>query len=312
MSNSPPDRLHEIPPDVRDTLRAAASSTLAAPIVLTRLFLALGDAGRISSLLSEAESERQRAGDSAGARRIGAVRDLASRDPAAFDKMRAVLAILHGESPGQDAADISAVAAAFDAASELSPAASVALYSLGNPALLESATEEVVTFLRQRALVAQQTRVLEIGCGIGRFAQALAGEVASFTGIDISQNMIRIARERSANLRNVVLLPTSGSDLGNHDGASFDLVLAVDSFPYIDATRPGLAELHIGDAARVLADEGSLVIFNFSYAEEFEVSRDRLERLSPAVGLDFVAAEPSPLRSWDGSFFQLRKQGCTA
>jgi hypothetical protein len=28
------------------------------------------------------------------------------------------------------------------------------------------------------------------------------------------------------------------------------------------------------------------------------------------VGLTLIAAEPTPLRSWDGSFFHLRKQSC--
>jgi predicted TPR repeat methyltransferase len=308
MSNSPPDWPDDFPANVRDTLRAAAAGSLAAPIVLTRLFLVLGNAERISSVLLRAESCLCRANNPQGARRIGAVRDLASRELKAFDKMGDVLAILHGEAQPPDSSGVSAVAAAFNAAADLSPAASVALYSLGDPALLDIATQEVVSFLRERGLFSEKSRVLEIGCGIGRFAQVMAGEVASFTGIDVSTNMIRIARERCAGQPNVTLLTTSGSDLGDHADASFDLVLGVDSFPYIVAMQAGLAELHIRESARVLASAGSLVIFNFAYSEDFSASCGRLERLSAETGLNLVASDPAPLRSWDGNFFHLRKQ----
>jgi ubiquinone/menaquinone biosynthesis C-methylase UbiE len=311
MSNSSPDWLGEYPAAVRHTLDAALSGRLEAPIVLTRLFLTLGDTGMIASLLSRAELERQAARDHDGAQRLRCAGDLLSRGADSFDKMRAVLAILHGEPARPTGDEAPSVAAAFDAAVELSPAASVALYSLGDSRLLGGATQEVAALLRSRGLFSPRSRVLEIGCGIGRFAQALAPEVASFFGIDVSTNMIRVARERCADLQNVMLAVTSGDDLGNHAEASFDLVLAVDSFPYIVATRPGLAETHISECARVLREGGSLVIFNFAYHEDFGTSRERLQRVGEEVGLRLVAAEANPLRSWDGSFFQLLKQSLT-
>jgi SAM-dependent methyltransferase len=311
MSNSPPDWLGEYPAAVRETLDAALSGRLDAPIVLTRLFLLLGDTGKIASVLSRAESEKQARGDQLGAQRLRSIGDLLSREAASFDKMRDVLAILHGDPAQPTGVEASSVAAAFDAAVELSPAASVALYSLGDSTLLGGATQEVVALLRTRGLLAPRTRVLEIGCGIGRFAQALAPEVTSFFGIDVSKNMIRTARERCADLPNVMLAVTAGDDLGNHADDSFDLVLAVDSFPYIVTTRPGLAETHISECARVLADGGSLAIFNFAYDEDFGTSRERLRRVGEEAGLALVAAEANPLRSWDGSFFQLLKLGRT-
>jgi predicted TPR repeat methyltransferase len=312
MSNLPPDWLQEFPIGVQDSLHAALSGKLDPPIVLTRLFLLLGNTDTISSLLMRAELKARAAGDGDGARRITEVRDLAVGDPAALEKMRGVLAILHGDSARQSAADPSAVGAAFDAAAKLSPSASVALYSLGNAKLLGGATQELVALLRARGLISRTSRVLEIGCGIGRFGEALAAEVRSFRGIDVSHTMIRIARERCRDLANVAFSPTSGNDLGDHIAASFDLILAVDSFPYIVATRPGLAELHITESARVLAPGGNLAIFNFAYEQDFAASREQLLRWSREAGLDLVAAEPNPLRSWDGSFFHLRKQGFIA
>lgn len=306
MSNWPPDWLRDYPSPVRAALDAAAFGTLDAPIVLTRLFLCMTDEAKIASLLSRAETELRAASDQQAAARIHAVLDLAQRGAADFEHMRQVLALLHGGPSGQHAA--SSLAEAFDKAAEISPAASVALYTLGDDALLERATQEVVSFLREGGLIAPTSRVLEIGCGIGRFAQALAGQVRSFIGLDISKKMIAIAQQRCADLYNVAFCMTSGSDLKEQSDASFDLVLAVDSFPYIVAAGDGLAERHVREAARVLSPNGDLAIFNYSYRDDFAESRATLHALGEAAGLCVVAADLAPLRSWDGSFFHLRKQ----
>jgi 2-polyprenyl-3-methyl-5-hydroxy-6-metoxy-1,4-benzoquinol methylase len=42
----------------------------------------------------------------------------------------------------------------------------------------------------------RQTRVLDIGCGIGRWADAIADKVAAYTGVDFSPKLIEIARNR--------------------------------------------------------------------------------------------------------------------
>jgi predicted TPR repeat methyltransferase len=311
MSNWPPDWLREYPSGVQDALDAALRGSLDAPIILTRLFLLLGDTEAILSLLARAEAQRREVADRDGAARIGAVCELARRRATAFDEMRDVLAILHGDAAPQ-AADLSALAAAFDLAAERSPAASVALYSLGDSALLESATDEVVSLLRERNLISGETRVLEIGCGIGRFAQALATHVESFSGIDLSKNMIAIARKHCAALPNVTFSVTAGHDLKMHADASFDLVLAVDSFPYIVTAGPDRTEVHIRESARVLAPGGALAIFNFSYQDDFDASRLRLRHLGEPAGLSLLASEPAPMRSWDGSFFQLQKRNPAA
>jgi predicted TPR repeat methyltransferase len=306
MSNWPPDWLRDYPAGVQDAFDAALRGSLAAPIVLTRLFLLLGDAALITALLARVETQRRDAGDQDGAARISAISALARHNSAAFAEMRDVLAILHGDSAPAPA-DIAALAAAFDLAAQRSPAASVALYSLGDSALLDAATNEVVALLRERSLVSSDTRVLEIGCGIGRFAEALAARVKSFAGIDLSKNMIAIARDRCAEMPNVTFSVTAGHDLTMHGDASFDLVLAVDSFPYIVAAGADLTDVHISESARVLAPGGGLAIFNFSYQDDFEGSRERLRHLGQQAGLHLVTSEAAPLRSWDGSFFQLQK-----
>src|SRR5688572_31476417 len=38
-------------------------------------------------------------------------------------------------------------------------------------------------------------RVFELGCGVGRIGRELAGDVARWHGLDISENMLGVARE---------------------------------------------------------------------------------------------------------------------
>src|SRR3954452_12680382 len=136
MSDSPADWLSDYPSDVRHTLQSALGGSLDPPIVVTRLFLLLGNTDAIASLLMRVRSDSRAVTDEAKARRIDAARELLSRGPEAFDKMRDVLAILHGQSAEQQSHPVM-VGAAFDAAAELSPTASVALYSLGDARLLD-------------------------------------------------------------------------------------------------------------------------------------------------------------------------------
>lgn len=54
------------------------------------------------------------------------------------------------------------------------------------------------TLERTRSYLNDTDTVLEIGCGTGSTALRLAGDVACFTGTDISPEMLRIAREKAA------------------------------------------------------------------------------------------------------------------
>jgi SAM-dependent methyltransferase len=99
-------------------------------------------------------------------------------------------------------------------------------------------------------------RVLEIGCGIGRMTRPLARRFASVVGIDVSEEMVRQAREQMAELPNVEVQLGNGDDLAGLDDASFDFVFSYLVFQHVpdaDITRRYLRE-----ASRVLRDGGWL------------------------------------------------------
>lgn len=183
--------------------------------------------------------------------------------------------------------------------------ASVALYSLGNPAILDAATVEIVHLMQRWQLLGRGRRLLEIGCGIGRFQKALAGNVLAVTGIDVSANMIRTACTRCAGCNNVTLSECSGRDLALFASASFDFVYAVDSFPYLFQSGMTLVEKHFEEVARVLRPGGDFLILEFSYRRDLDSDRFDVRRLA-STGFDVLIDGTQPFNLWDGAAFHLR------
>ncbi len=195
----------------------------------------------------------------------------------------------------------------FDYSVQESEEASVALYSLGSPEILAQATGEIVAWLERRNVLGPSRRVLQIGCGIGRLERALAPRVAEAYGIDVSSKMIEAARRRCAGIANVKLEVTSGRDLSAFEDGRFEVVYAVDSFPYLVQSGMELVRLHFAEAARVLTPGGDFIILNFSYGG---LARDKaaVRALGAAGGFDALIDGETPFRLWDGAAFHLRRR----
>lgn len=201
----------------------------------------------------------------------------------------------HGAGTGLDA-----TRAMFDRLVAISPEASVAAYSLGDPATLAAATAELVAWLRAEGLLAGRPRVLDLGCGIGRVAAAIAPEAEAVLGLDISPGMIATARARHAGLPGLDFGTCSGRDLAGLADAGFDLVLAVDVFPYV--VQAGAEAGLLAEIGRVTRPGGSVVILNWSY-EGAETPALPVA----AAGLAPEAMAARPFRLWDAEVFRLRR-----
>jgi SAM-dependent methyltransferase len=218
------------------------------------------------------------------------------------------LAILRQHDQGAMREGIEQVRDLFDVAVALSPAASVALYSLGDEGLLATATDEVVGLLDRLGVLGPHRHLLDVGCGIGRFEQALSPLAGSVTGIDISPGMIDAARIRCAGLPNVHHHLTSGRDLAQFRPGSFDAVIAIDSFPYLyEAGGPELVRVQLREIDRVLRPPGDLVIMNLSYRGDRALDRSDAGAFSAELGFKLLRDGTSDLRSWDGTTFHFRK-----
>jgi SAM-dependent methyltransferase len=271
-----------------------------------------------------------------------------------LERMVAAFGLAHDCAATTPDAALDQTRAAFDRAVGCSPEASVAAYSLGDPAILGCATAELLDWLAAERLIGPDRDVLDLGCGIGRVAAALAPHCRSVLGVDISPGMIAEARRRHA-LPNVRFVVTGGHDLSvvaqiasqrtdnktvmpgpdpginvagsmkvadgriksGHDGVegsqhpigqpSFDLVLAVDSFPYLMQAGVAIAERHVADAARLLRQDGALVILNLSYRGDPTADREDAARWAGTYGFRLSRNRDAPFTLWDAAAFVLRR-----
>lgn len=228
-------------------------------------------------------------------------------------RMIAASGLDHGVAATAPEEALKQMRAAFDRAVAHSPEASVAAYSLGEPATLDSATTELVDWLGAEGLIGPECDVLDLGCGIGRVAAALATRCRSVLGIDISPGMIAEAQRRHV-LPNLRFAVTDGRDLSGvaelmleqGDEKAVDLVLAVDSFPYLMQAGPALAERHVADAARLLRPGGALAMLNLSYRDDPAADREDVGRWVRMFGLRLACNGERPFALWDGAAFVLR------
>ncbi|HEU4588981.1 MAG TPA: class I SAM-dependent methyltransferase [Gemmatimonadales bacterium] len=187
--------------------------------------------------------------------------------------------------------------------------ASVALYSLGSPALLAAASAELARTLQQWGVVGPGRTVLDLGCGIGRMAAELAPLVDHVWGIDISPGMIAAARRRCVAVPNVHFAVCDGVDLSMFRDGSVDVVLAVDTFPYVVEAGDASATLHFREARRVLRGRGDFVLVNFSYRGDVAADREDVRRLARAAGFEVLVCGAAPFELWDGVAFHLARAG---
>lgn len=101
--------------------------------------------------------------------------------------------------------------------------------------------------------VSPRWRVLEIGCGMGRLLRPLSPRVEHVVGVDLSEEMLRRAREHCASLSNVELARTDGG-LDSLADRTFDFVFSHIVFQHLP--RKAYAERYFREAFRVLAPGG--------------------------------------------------------
>lgn len=290
-------------PTQRDILSRYLEHNISAEIALMNLLVATPDLSVIQAVLGRAITNSGRSDKN----RLIKLSALAIDNYEGCRRIAGML--LSGVDTDEPAASVEEGIAfcknLFDWSVEQCPEASVALYSLGNPAILDAATTEIAELIRQWQLVGPERSVLEIGCGIGRFQRALATDVLAITGIDISANMIRIARSRCQQYDNVSFHECTGRDLAMCETASIDLVYAVDSFPYLYQSGMALLEIYFKEAQRVLKPGGDFLILEFSYRNKLQADRVDVNRLAEPA-FEVIVNGTRPFRIWDGAVFHLR------
>lgn len=97
-------------------------------------------------------------------------------------------------------------------------------------------------------------RALEIGCGPGRLMKPLARHFGEIHGVDVSDEMIRLARERLRDIPHAHVHATEGAGLAQFADDSFDLVYSYAVFQHIPSREVVLEYLR--ETRRVLKPGG--------------------------------------------------------
>ena len=96
--------------------------------------------------------------------------------------------------------------------------------------------------------------VLDIGCGVGRMTRALAKRVRFVHGLDVSSEMLRLAREHNAGLENADWLHGDGTSLAVVGDASVDGVFSHVVFQHLPQAEMTLG--YVREMGRVLRPGG--------------------------------------------------------
>lgn len=113
----------------------------------------------------------------------------------------------------------------------------------------------------EKVITAAGVDLLDIGCGSGIFCQVASGRGARVSGLDASESMIDIARQR---------VPQGDFRVGEmealpYDDRTFDVVTAFNSLQF--ATQPVNA---LREARRTVRPQGKVVVGVFGQQEETE------------------------------------------
>lgn len=96
--------------------------------------------------------------------------------------------------------------------------------------------------------------VLEVGCGVGRMTRPLAARAATVLALDVSAEMLALAREHNAALGNVTWVHGDGRSLAGVEDASVDACVSHVVFQHIP--DPEITLGYVREMGRVLRDGG--------------------------------------------------------
>jgi ubiquinone/menaquinone biosynthesis C-methylase UbiE len=106
------------------------------------------------------------------------------------------------------------------------------------------------------AVAPEVRRALEIGCGPGRLMRPLARNFGEIHGVDVSEEMIRMAAAKLERVPNAHVQVNSGADLSAFSAEYFDFVYSYAVFQHIPSREVVLQ--YLTEARRVLKNGGVL------------------------------------------------------
>ena len=115
---------------------------------------------------------------------------------------------------------------------------------------------EVLGYAESLGLPKRRGRALDFGCGVGRLTQALGEHFEAVHGVDISESMVRQAREFNRHGERCVYTHNEEPHLGCYPDEGFDFIYSNITLQHM---APRLALSYLSEFLRVLSSGGLLV-----------------------------------------------------
>lgn len=114
---------------------------------------------------------------------------------------------------------------------------SVTMYQDNNAELVQQRNRKEVQKLVPLLNLNKSTRVLDVACGIGRWADAVGDAVGVYCGVDFSEELVQIARKR--NHRDNCCFYVGGADeiesvILENNGQKYNLILLIGILMYLN------------------------------------------------------------------------------
>jgi len=100
-------------------------------------------------------------------------------------------------------------------------------------------------------------KMLDLGCGVGRMGKGFSDIFAHYIGIDVSKDMIKIAKERLKNKKNVELFTNNGYSLEQINSDFLDFVFEGYVFQHIP--QKDIIENYCKESYRILKNNGHIM-----------------------------------------------------
>ena len=155
-------------------------------------------------------------------------------------------------------------------------------------------------------MLSPTTKVLDVGCGVGRVEKFLASQCQSIDAVDVSERMLTLAKTRLKGVNNVRFTRANASDLHPFQDETFDFCF---SFHCLQHMAREDAWLALREIFRVLKPRGiaNLHFPSFTSDTYFSLFKDEkhwsdnsrvraytlpeLEKMAEAIGFEIVGSE---------------------
>jgi cyclopropane fatty-acyl-phospholipid synthase-like methyltransferase len=180
-------------------------------------------------------------------------------------------------------------------------------------------TMQLNSFLYKFGISLHNKIILELGCGAGRMSEFLAQEVKKLYAVDISVEIIALARERLEKTTNVdlICILEEGESFSILENSSIDLVFSV---AVLQHCSENIVKDYFKDIGRILKSNGYFV-FQIPIAEKHETipyeqqpavdmtywTLDEIKQLAKDEGY-YIINIPKDTRSNGKEYFIFKKE----